>query len=386
VKATRAVALARKEWREIVRDRIFLSLAFLLPVVLMLVFGYGMSMDIDNVPLVVIDHDRTPSSRAYADRFAHLEHFDFRGLVDSEREGESLLASASAEVMLVIGPSFERELLSGHDVAVQALVDGSFPATRVPRALETYVDAVNTAATAELQSAWLVRRAAVSPERATAILHPVKLDVRYLFNSELRSIWSVAPSLIMFVLLFVAPMLMALGVVREKESGAIYNIYASTVTRGEFLLGKLAPNIVIGAVNAVLLWLIAVVHFGAPFKGSLACFAVGTFLYLVCTTSLGLVLSLLLRTQQTALMITSISATIIGFQYSGFFNPVQSLTGPSWVLAHAFPPMYYLDVVEGAFLKGMGFRGLWQDEVVLAAFGAGYVALAYALFRKRSAT
>jgi ABC-2 type transport system permease protein/ribosome-dependent ATPase len=247
------------------------------------------------------------------------------------------------------------------------------------------VDAINAAASAELQSAWLARRAGIPPDRAATVLRPVKLDVRYLYNSELRSIWSVAPSLIMFVLVFVVPMLMALGVVREKETGAIYNVYASTVTRGEFLAGKLAPNVLIGSVNAGLLWVIAVVHFGAPFKGSIACFAVGSLLYVVCTTSLGLVLSLLVRTQQTALMITSITATIIGFQYSGFFNPVQSLSGSSWFLAHAFPPMYYLNVVEGTFLKGMGFRGLWRDEAILAAFGAGYVAIAYALFRKRAA-
>jgi len=384
VNAARVVALARKEWREIVRDRIFLSLAFLLPVLLMFVFGYGISMDIENVPLVVVDHDRTPSSRAYADRFAHSEHFDFRGLAETERQGEALLSQASVEVMLVIGPNFERDLLSGREVDVQSFIDGSFPATRVPRALETYVEAIDAVATAEVQSAWLARRAGVGLGAATAVLHPIKLDVRYLYNSELRSIWSVAPTLIMFVLVFVMPMLMALGVVREKETGAIYNVYASTVTRGEFLAGKLAPTVAIGAVNATLLWLIAVFYFGAPFKGSLACFAVGTLLYLICTTSLGLLLSLLVSTQQTALMITSISATIIGFQYSGFFNPVQSLTGSSWVLAHAFPPMYYLDVVEGAFLKGMGFGGLWKDELILAAFGGGYIAVSYALFRKRS--
>ncbi len=384
MKAARVIALARKEWREIVRDRIFLALAFLLPTLLMFVFGHGISMDVENVPLVVVDHDRSASSRAYADRFAHSEHFDFRGLVESEREGEAMLSRASAEVVLVIGPHFERDLLSGRVVSVQSLIDGSFPATRVPRTLETYVEAIDASATAELQAAWLSRRIGVDPVRATAILHPIELDIRYLYNSELRSIWSVAPTLIMFVLVFVMPMLMALGVVREKETGAIYNVYASTVTRGEFLLGKLAPNVLIGAVNATILWLMAVFYFGAPFKGSLACFAFGTVEYLICTTSLGLVLSLLVSTQQTALMITSITATIIGFQYSGFFNPVQSLTGSSWVLAHAFPPMYYLNVVEGAFLKGMGFGGLWKDELVLAAFGAGYIAVAYGLFRKRS--
>lgn len=384
MKGSRVVALARKEWREIVRDRIFLALAFLLPVLLMIVFGHGISMDIQNVPLVVVDHDRTPTSRAYADRFAHSEHFDFRGLVASEREGEALLSRASVEVMLVIGPDFERDLLAGRTVAVQSVVDGSFPATRVPRSLETYVEAIDAAASAEIQAAWLARRAGVAPEAAAAILQPVKVDLRYLYNDELRSIWSVAPSLVMFVLVFVAPMLTALGVVREKETGAIYNVYASTVTRGEFLIGKLAPNVAIGSINAALLWAIAVFYFGAPFKGSLPCFAAGTLLYVVCTTALGLLLSLLVATQQTALMITSISATLIGFQYSGFFNPVQSLTGTSWVLAHAFPPMYYLDVVEGTFLRGMGFAGLWRDQAVLAGFAAAYLALAYALFRKRS--
>ncbi len=383
MRLARVVALARKEWREIVRDRIFLALAFLLPALLMVVFGYGITMDIENVPLVVVDHDRTPASRAYADRFAHSEHFDFLGTVDSEREAAALLSHASAEVVLVINPSYERELLSGRDVTTQTFIDASFPATRVPRTLEAYVEAINAAASSEFQSMWLARRGGMPPERAAAMLRPLKVDVRYLYNAELRSIWSVAPTLIMFVLFFVLPMLMALGVVREKESGAIYNIYASTVTRGEFLLGKIAPNVLIGAVNASLLWGVATVHFGAPFKGSLACFALGSFLYVVCTTNLGLLLSLLVRTQQTALMITSVLSTIIGFQYSGFFNPVQSLSGSSWVLAHAFPPMYYLDVVEGAFLKGMGFRGLWHDQIILAAFGAGYFAISYMLFRKR---
>ena len=386
MKLERAVALAQKEWREIVRDRIFLSLAFLVPALFMVVFGYGISMDIENIPLIVVDHDGTAASRAYADRFAHSEHFHFLGIVRDDSRADELLSRAAAKIVIVIDQDFERNLTSGRDASVQSLVDGSFPATRVPRTLEAYIDAIDAGATAELQSTWLSRRAGVSPERALAILHPVKLDVRYVYNSELRSIWSVAPSLIMFVLVFVAPMLMALGVVREKETGSIYNMYASTVTRGEFLIGKLAPNVLIGVVNGALLWLLSAVYFGAPFKGSFACFAVGTLLYLVCTTSLGLLLSLLVRTQQTALMITSIGATLIGFQYSGFFNPVQSLSGVAWVLAHAFPPMYYLDVVEGTFLKGMGFAGLWRDQTILAAFGASYIGLSYGLFRKRSAT
>lgn len=379
----RVVALARKEWREIVRDRIFFSLAFVLPVVLMFVFGYGISQDVENMPLVVVDYDGTPSSRAYIDRYSHCEHFEFRGVVGSEREAEAMIARASARLMLVVGAGFEDDLVSGRTATVQTFIDGSSVMTRIPRALEAYVDAINAAASADLQVTWLSRRLGVPPARAAILLRPVRLDVRYLYNPALESIWSVAPSLIMFVLVFVAPMLMALGVVREKESGAIYNIYASTITRGEFLLGKLVPNIAIAGVNAAVLWGIATGYFGAPFHGSVACFAVGTFAYIVCTTSLGLVLSLAVRTQQTTLMIASISGVILGFQYSGFFNPVQAMTGFPWLLAHAFPPMYYLDVIEGTFLKGMGFAGLWRELAALAGFATLYLAISYALFHKR---
>lgn len=382
----RVVALARKEWREIVRDKIFLLLAFALPVILMVVFGYGVSMDIEAMPLVVVDHDRTPTSREYADRFAHLEHFEYRGVVHSERDASAMLSRSDIRVMVVIDHDFERDLLAGRHVTVQTCIDGSFAVTRVPRAIEEYVEAVNEAANLSIQSAWLSRRLGMAPDAAAGLLRPVKLDVRYLYNSELRSIWSIAPSLIMFILVFVAPMLMSLGVVREKETGAIYNMYASTITRGEFLLGKLAPNVFIGFVNAIALWLIAVLHFGAPFKGSLACFAVSTALYLVCTTGLGLLLSLLVDSQQAALMITSILAVIIGFQYSGFFSPVQSMSGFGRGLAHAFPAMYYLNIVEGSFLKGMGFTGLWRDMAALAGFAAAYLGASHALFRKRSRT
>jgi drug efflux transport system permease protein len=383
VSPARVLALALKEWREIVRDRIYFSLAFVMPVMLMMVFGYGISQSIEHMPLVVVDHDRSAASRGYADRFAASEHFELRGVVDSEREAAALLGRGAVHVVIVVGSGFAEDLASGRGAVVQTLVDGSFTQTRVPRTLEAYVEAVNAAASAELGAAWLARRLGLPPDRAAALLRPVKLDVRYLYNPELKSIWSVAPSLIMFILIFVAPMLTALGVVREKESGAIYNVYASTLTRGEYVLGKLAPNVLIAGVNAVILWLLAILYFGAPFRGGLACFATGTFLYLVCTTSLGLLVSLAVQTQTAALMITSIGATILGFQYSGFFNPVQSMSGVPWLIAHAFPPMYYLDVVEGAFLKGLGFGALAEDLGALSAFAALYLVLAHALFRKR---
>lgn len=380
---SRVTAFARKEWQEIVRDRIFLLLAFAMPITLMLVFGHGINHDVKHIPLAIVDYDRSETSREYAHRFAHSEYFDFRGNAESERAARVLLSHAELRVIVVIPERFREQILRGGRTAVQTLVDGSFTSTRTPRVLEGYIEAINKAASTQMRVGYLVRRLGVSRADALAILQPVELEVRYLYNPELRSDWSIAPSLIMFVMIFVAPMLMALTVVREKETGSIFNVYASTLRRSEFIAGKLLPNMFISSINAVILWLTAVVHFGAPFKGSLVCFALGSLLYVLCTTSLGLVLSLVMRTQQAALMVVGISTTIVAFQYSGLFTPVASLEGVPWWIAHAFPPMYYLDIVQGTFLKGLGIGSLWPATLALGGFGAGYIALAHLLFRKR---
>lgn len=380
----RVLALAQKEWREIRRDPTFLSLAFVMPTVLMLVFGHGISQDVKRIPLVVVDYDGTETSRDYALRFAHSEYFDFQGYALRERDASVLLAHARTRVVLVIPERFRERVLHGEKAEVQTLIDGSFTTTRAPRVVEGYVEAINAAANTELQVGYLAARLGMSHDRALAVLRPVELDVRYLYDPELRSDWSVAPSLITFVLIFAAPMLMSLSVVREKEMGSIFNVYASTLRRSEFLAGKLLPNVAISSINAAILWLLAVFHFGAPFKGSLACFALGTLLYVLATTAFGLVVSLLVRTQQAALIIVGVLASILGFQYSGMFTPISSLSGVPSVIAHSFPPMYYLEIVQGTFLKGLGVRGLWSAVLPLSGFAAGYVVLAHTLFHKRT--
>lgn len=378
-------AIARKERQEILRDPIYLALAFAMPTLLMLVFGYGITQDVRAIPLQVVDYDRTPASRAYIDRFAHSEHFDFRGYAPDERAAGKMFSRGDARVLVVVPENFSEQLEKGRRVAVQTLLDGSFTTTRPPRTVEGYVDALHAVVTADLQAGYLVHTLGVSAAQARALLQPLELETRYLYNPQLISIWSVAPSLIMFVLIFVGPMLMALSVVREKECGSILNIYASTVRRSELLAGKLLPNVLISAINAVLLWLIAVVHFGAPFKGSLACFALGSALYVLCVSGLGLIVSLLVDTQEAALIIVGVSASILGMQYSGMFTPVQSLEGFPWLLAHAFPAMYYLEVIQGTFLAGMGLAALWTSVLALAGFAALYLVISLLLFHKRTA-
>jgi ABC-2 type transport system permease protein/ribosome-dependent ATPase len=179
---------------------------------------------------------------------------------------------------------------------------------------------------------------------------------------------------------------MALSVVREKETGAIYNVCTSTITRAEFLTGKLLPSISISCINAGILWLLATWYFGTPFKGSLLFFAAATLLYVLCTTGLGLLISLLVSTQQAAMIISLVMSIIVSIQFSGLITPVSSLSGGNYAIAHAFPAMYYNAVVKGAFLKAVGLDVLWPQLLLFVLYATAVFFLCYLVFHKRTRT
>lgn len=379
----RIAAVAWKEWREIVRDRLFFALAFVVPMMLMVLFGYGLSLDVENLPFAVVDYDRTPASRDYAYRFIGSRYFDFQGYADDERAVGRLLTTNKIRMALVIPDHFGRDLANGRSVTVQTLFDGTFPERA--QTARGYVLAIDDAVNRESLGRYLAQTGG-SPRDAEARAAPVRLSVRYLYNQSVLSIWSLAPKLIMFVMMLSPPFLTALGVVREKESGAIYNIYSSTLSRGEFLIGKLAPYVGISIANGMALWALAGWLFGAPFKGDPLFFALVTILYVVCTTGIGLLVSVLVQTQVAAMIVVSIVTTVPAVLYSGMLIPIPSLSEEAKLVAHLLPTMYYTNIVVGTFLKGIGWRDLWFDVAVLAAYAVILFGLGFALFSKRPKT
>jgi ABC-2 type transport system permease protein len=380
----RIAAVSRKEWMETVRDRLFLLMAFLLPGLWMVVFGYGLVLDVEHVPFAVLDRDQSSSSRDYLYRFIDSRYFDYRGSVSDEREIDRLLGDTSIRMAIVVPERFEERLLAGKPVTVQTLLDGTFPLHA--DTTKGYVIAVNNAFTQELLTDFLARRRGLGPDEARRLAEPVSLETRYLYNEEVRSTWSMVPALIMFTLMVASPLLTALGVVREKETGSIYNIYSSTASKAEFLVGKLAPYFAISTINVGILWMIAVWLFRVPFKGNIAVFFAASILFVLCSVGIGLVVSLLVRTQMAALLITIVIAMVPTLLFSGLLVPVSSLSPGAQVQAHLFPMMYYTDVVRGSFLKGLGWKSMWMDLFVLAGFAVVLQLVAYGLFTKRPKT
>jgi ABC-2 type transport system permease protein/ribosome-dependent ATPase len=381
VNVSRIKAIAYKEWREIVRDRLFFALAFVVPAALMLVFGYGLSLDVENIPFAVVDHDRSAMSRDYLHRFIDSRYFNYKGHVSSERELDPLLADSDIRFAIIIPPKFQENLLASRPVAVQSLIDGTVPFRAATS--KGYVIAINAAFNGELLVGYISRRLGVSLEQAAAMAQPVGIQLRYLYNQEVKSVWSMASALMMFVLVVTPPFLTALGVVREKENGSIYNIYASTVTRGEFLIGKLAPYVGISVINIIILWLMATLLFGAPFKGDPLFFFIASVIYVICTTGIGLLVSLIVRTQVAAMMLTVVVTIVPSVLYSGLLVPIASMDPQGRFEAHLFPAMYYTDIALGSFLKGIGLEQLWDRVLVLVIYAVVLWILSYLLFHKR---
>ncbi len=377
----RVAAVAHKEWREILRDRLFFGMAFGVPLLIMLVLGYGLSLDVENIPFAVVDYDRSELSRDYIHQFSDSRYFHYLGEARDEEELARLLADSRIRLALVIPERFQERLLGDRPVAVQALIDGMFPYRA--QTTKGYLAAINGRLNQELLVDYLARRQGLTPERAERLVAPVRLEQRYLYNQAIKSDWSMAPGLMMLVLMVSPPFLTALGVVREKESGSIYNIYASTVTRGEFIVGKLLPYALVSAFNILVLWVVAMGLFGAPFKGHAGFFYLASVVYVICTAGIGLLISILVRTQVAAVLLTMVLTFIPAMIYSGFLVPVESMTPQAQMQARSFPPYYYLQIVWGAFLKGQGWQELWMPVVVLAVYALGLWSLGLALFRKR---
>jgi ABC-2 type transport system permease protein/ribosome-dependent ATPase len=377
----RVATVASKEWRETLRDRMFFLLAFLLPILWITIFGYGLVQDVENIPFAVVDRDHSALSRDYLYRFIESRYFSFQGYLPSEKEADALLQSGKIRAAIFVPEKFEERLLAGQPVGTQTLIDGTFPLrTDITKG---YVIAINNAFSEERLVDYLSRRSGISVEQAEAQVRPIKLEVRYLYNEEVRSTWSMVPALVMFTLMLSSPLLTALGIVREKETGSIYNIYSSTVTRIEFLAGKLLPYVLISWVNALVLWVMATLWFGVPFKGNLLFFLAASLVFVLSGTGIGLLVSLLVRTQIAALLVTMVASMLPTILYSGLIVPVSSLSPGSQIQAHLFPGMYYTNIVRGTFLKGVGFEVLWVDVLALAVYAAVLRIVGYRLFTKR---
>lgn len=379
--ARRVLALALREAREAIRDPIYCGLAFLAPPLMMLVIGFGLDFDVEGIRLAAVDEDRTPASRELVERFGNARIFELVHRLDSHREIDGLMMRGRIRAAVVVPSGFGSDLAAGRSVAVQTLIDGTFPHRAEVAAGHASAIVASFAAAAAGASAPLpARLREVGPAAGGGI----DLEIRYLFNEALESRWSLAPSTLMLVLMILPPILTAVGVVREKERGSIDALRSSPLRRSEFVLGKWLPYLVVAFANFLVLWAIAVAIFGAPFRGDPWFFLVASAAYVACTSGLGLVVSLLVRSQIAAILVTMVVALVPTMLYSGMITPLSSLSESGRVQANLLPATYYNRIVAGSFLRGVEPESQRLDLAGLLLYTLGTFVAGTLLFSKRA--
>jgi ribosome-dependent ATPase len=356
----RVWAFARREAIELMHDNVRLAFAILGPILLMIVFGYGISLDIDRLAYSVLDFNGTQASRTYADSFRGSEYYDEKSPITDYGELDRRLRNGELRFALEIPPGFQRDLMREHRPTVGAYFDAAVP-FRAETA-RSYVENTQKQYEDALRSA----KGLPAPPK------PANVESRALYNQSFESVYAMVPGDLMLLLILIPSMLTALSVVREKELGSIANFYAAPATKAEFLLGKQLPYVAVSLVQFATLVALAVLLFHVPIKGSVATLVLGGVVYVLASTGFGLLISVFVSTQTAAIFAAAIITILPAVQFSGMFVPTSSLTGAGWFAAKIFPSTYFQAVSVGTFTKALGFAALWTDIAII-----GLIALIY---------
>ena len=367
----RLVACTIRETLEVVRDPVRLGFAVFGTTFLMLVFGFGISTDVNSLTFAVLDHDHSHESRAYLEELRGSSYFVETPPLTDYLDLENRLASGAIAAGIEIPPGFGRDIARGRPTWAAAWIDGARPF--VAQTIRGYLEAMHEL---YLSDPTITTTTKPAPP-------PANIEVRFKYNQDFESIYAMVPAQLALQLALFPAILMALAIVREKELGSITNLYVTPVTRLEFLLGKQVPYVGLAMINFALMVVIALLVFEVPLKGSFPTLLAAALIYVFTTTAYGMLVSAFARTQIAALFGTAILTVLPATMFAGMLVPVSSLSGMARIMGRLFPMTYFLPVSIGIFTKGLGFSDLANQLAALMLFIPALTLLSLLLLRKQ---
>jgi ABC-2 type transport system permease protein len=369
----KTLAVMRKEFWHITRDRMTFSLNLLSPLMVLVVFAYSFLVEVRDVSTAVVDLDQSVLSHRYSEMLGVGDTLALDQHVGDREAAEKLIRDGEAKLALVIPAGFGEKLTSGAGLPLAVLIDGSEP------------HAANVAMVHINDQTKRFMADVTAGAGGVPLLAPVELTVEALFNPGLKPINGVMPGMIGMAL-SLAGVAVCVALTREKELGTFEGLVATPIRRSELLIGKLIPYVGTGLITILLCVAVAVYGFGVPFRGSLLLLLLLSFVFLFALMAYALLLSLFFQTQQAAMVVTMLIFMIPPFFLSGLFVPV--IVMPWWIRIEAmmFPATPFVIIMRGLFLQGFGLVQLWLPTLILVATGAGVMILAILLFRKRLQT
>jgi ABC-2 type transport system permease protein len=373
----RIFAIARKEFIHIVRDWRMIVAVLVLPVFQLLLFAYAISFDVRNVPSVMLDLDKTAASRAYLDAYTRSGFFDVRGAVTDYAAIDSSFNRGDARVAIVVQRGYATAIAAGRSAGVSVLVDGSEPNSA--QLGQTYAVALNQTLGRGLLASRAQARG-VSPPLVGA-LEP---RLRTWYNPERRSADFLIPGLMVVIIMIVTIQQTSVTLVKERVNGTLEQLLESPLTHAELIAGKVLPWALLGVVDTIAITAVAMGVFGVPLRGDVTVLAVGVALFIVCALSLGLVISAVAPSLESANIAALLLSFLPGFMLSGMAFPLDSIPVPLQVVSYVFPARYMVEIARGVFLRGTSWNILLPQVLSLAIYAAAALGAATVLNRRRA--
>jgi ABC-2 type transport system permease protein len=369
-------AIAAKEFKHLGRDPRILAAVLVLPIMQLLLFAYAISFDVKNVATVIIDQDRTQASRSYIQAYSASEFFSVLGEVDDLAAADRLFDRNQARIVVVVPSGFARQLAAGEQAEVAVLLDGSEPNSA--RIGQAYSIALNRVYGQRLTIAW-----ADSQGLDVAGIGQLEPRVRTWYNPEKRSSDFLIPGLLVVIIMIVTVQQTAVTLVRERDQGTHEQMSVSPLRQSELMLGKLLPWTLLAFLDMLVITVLGLTAFGIPLRGDILVLALGAVAFVFSSLGLGLVISAVAPSVDTANMTALLGSFLPAFMLSGFAFPLESIPTVLQWISHLFPARYMVTISRGVFLKGAGFPELWPELLALAGYALVVLAVAAGLYGRR---
>jgi ABC-2 type transport system permease protein len=375
----RIVAVARKEWQELLRNSTSFLLTMIAPLILFFLFSFGMAADVKNVPMAILDEDKSTESRRLIETFTGARIFVIKKMITRFEDIDTIIRQGDIRLCVVIPPRFGDDIRRGRPVKIQAFVDGTFPSRA--EISSGYLEGTIAEFGGGVLDRHFLRRLGPSYGSGTGL--PVTVFDSPWFNTTFRGEDFTIPGVIAIILIFLPPTIVSISLSREKETGSILNMFCSPITKLEYMVGKAIPYTIMTYFNFILFLLSAIFIFQVPMRGNIFLLLGVSFIYVIIVISIGLLVAVLVRTQIAAILITSVLNLIPPFMYSGFLIPIVCMEDSAKETAYSLAPTYYISFLRKIMLKGVGVDYLARDIGALSLMALVYFALAVILFKKR---
>ncbi|NCO64622.1 MAG: ABC transporter permease [Flavobacteriales bacterium] len=364
----RFIGFIKKEFYHIFRDRRSLFILFGMPIAQILLFGFAITNEINNVDIAILDHSKDATTKEIINKIAASKYFSIKQMVNREADIASVFKKGEVKAVLNFEKDFSKNLIKEHKATIQIITDATDPNTA--NTISNYVNAILQKYQKELN-------------KDITMVYQIVPETRMVYNPELKSVYMFVPGVMTIILMLVSAMMTSISITREKELGTMEILLVSPLKPIQVIIGKVFPYIFLSIINAVVIVTLSIFIFKMPVQGSLFLLGLESILFIISALALGILISTISATQQTAMMISLMGLMLPVILLSGFIFPISSMPIPLQVISNIIPAKWFIIIIKGIMLKGVGLQFIWKETLILLGMTVFFMALSVKKYKIR---